>query len=162
MVNSIINSELIVDYFTLVRFLTGSLRILQKSIKKGEVNFRIAITTVEPAVEPFSCESEAFGSSVWRESVYLWSILTFWLFCYTVLDSFYRFWGIAQPMDAPTEVTRWDGRTYHGISIAFVIWQGQTPLNIWTCSSENCLSSLLSLLIMTQMPHFHVLSHGNR
>ena len=25
-----------------------------------------------------------------------------------------------------------------------------------------CLSSLLSLLIMTQMPHFHALSHGNR
>ena len=55
-------------------------------------------------------------------------------------DSFYRRWGIAQPMDAPTEVTRWDGRTYRGISIAlsiaFVIWQGQAPLNIWTCSSS--------------------------
>ena len=101
----------------------------------------------------------------------------FWLFCRT-LDSFYRWWGIAQPMDAPTEVTRWDGRTYRGISIAlsitFVIWRGQAPLNIWTCSSSEkyafggmfpctiCLSSLLSLLIMTQTPHFHVLSNGNR
>ena len=101
----------------------------------------------------------------------------FWLFCRTC-DSFYRMWGIAQPMDAPTEVTRWNGGTYHGISIAlsvaFVIWQGQAPLNIWTCSSSEkyafggmfprtiCLSSLLLLLIMTQTPHFHALSHENR
>ena len=46
--------------------------------------------------------------------------------------------------------------------------------NIWTCSSLEkyafggmlphtiCLSSLLSLLIMTQTPHFHALSRGNR
>ena len=46
--------------------------------------------------------------------------------------------------------------------------------NIWTCSSLEkyafggmlphtiCLSSLLSLLIMTQTPHFHALLHGNR
>ena len=123
----------------------------------------IAVITVEPAVQRFSHEREAFGSSFWRESVYVWSILTFWLFCRTS-DSFYRLWGIAQPMDAPTEVTRWDERTYPGISIAqsiaFVIWRGQSPLNIWTCSSSKkyefggmfpctvCLSSLLSLLIM--------------
>ena len=138
---------------------------------------KIAVITVEPAVQRFSRESEAFGSSFWRKSVYVSSILTFWLFCRTS-DSFYRLWGIAQPMDAPTEVTRWDGRTYRGISIAlsiaFVIWRGQAPLNIWTCSSsENyvfggmflrtiCLSSLLSLMIMIQTPHFHALFHGNR
>ena len=82
-------------------------------------------------------------------------------------------WGIT-----PTKVARWDGRTYRGISnavsIAFLIWQGQAPLNIWTCCSLEkyvlggmfphtiCLSSLLSLFIMTQMPHFHALSHRNR
>ena len=91
-------------------------------------------------------------------------------------DSFYRRWGIAQPMDAPTEVIGWDWRTYRGINIALsiAIWRGQAPLNIWTCSSLEkyvfggmftrtiCLSSLLSLLIMTQMPHFHALSHRNR
>ena len=76
-------------------------------------------------------------------------------------------------------VPRWDGRTYRGISIialstAFVIWWGQAPLNIWTCSSSEkyafggifpstiCLSSLLSLLIMTQTPRFHALSQGKR
>ena len=100
---------------------------------------RIAVITVEPAVQRFSRESDAFGSSFWRESVYVSSILTFWLFCRTS-DSFYWLWGIAQPMDAPTEVTRWDGRTYRGISIAlsiaFVIWWGQAPLNIWICSSS--------------------------
>ena len=65
-------------------------------------------------------------------------------------------------MDAPTEV-----------SIAFVIWREQAPLNIWTCSSSEkyafggmfphtiCLSSLLLLLIVTQTPHFHALLHGN-
>ena len=37
----------------------------------------IAVITVEPAVQRFSCESEAFGSSFWRESVYVSSILTF-------------------------------------------------------------------------------------
>ena len=81
-------------------------------------------------------------------------------------------------MDAPTEVTRWDGRTCRGISItlsiAFVVWRGQAPLNIWTCSSSEkyafggmfpriiCLSSLLFLLTMTRTPHFHALAHGNR
>ena len=136
----------------------------------------LAVIKVEPAVQWFSRESEAFGSLFWRESVYVSSILTFWLFCHTS-DSFYRWWGIAQPMDAPTEVTRWDGRTYRGISIAlsiaFVIWRGQAPLNIWTCSSSEkyafggmfphtiCLSSLFLLLIMTQTPHFHALLHGN-
>ena len=130
---------------------------------------RIAVITVEPAVQRFSRESDAFGSSFWRESVYVSGILTFWLF-YRASGSFYWLWGIAQPMDAPTEVTRWHGRTYR--VIAFVIWRGQAPLNIWTCSSQNmrlevfphaiCLSSLLSLLIMTQTPHFHALSHGNR
>ena len=74
MVNSIINSELIVDYFTLVRFLTGSLRILQKSIKKGEVNFRIAITTVEPAVEPFSHESEALMGHRFGEKMFIYEV----------------------------------------------------------------------------------------
>ena len=112
-----------------------------------------------------------------EESVYVSSILTFWLFCRTS-DSFYRLWGIAQPMDAPNEVTRWDGRTYRGISIAlsiaFVIWRGPAPLNILTCSSSEkyafgvwfsrtiCLGWILSLLIMTQTPHFHALSRGNR
>ena len=81
----------------------------------------IAVITVEPAVLRFLRESEAFGSSFWRESVYVSSVLTFWLFCCTS-DSFYRWWGIAQPMDAPTEVTRWDGGTYRGISIALSIW----------------------------------------
>ena len=62
---------------------------------------------------------------------------------------------------------------YRGISIALIIWRGQAPLNIWTCSSSEkyvfggmfphtiCLRSLLSLLIMTQAPHFHALLLGN-
>ena len=67
-----------------------------------------AVITVEPAVQQFSRETVAFvtfGPSFWRESVYVSSILTFWLFCRTS-HSFYRWWGIAQHMDAPTEVTR--------------------------------------------------------
>ena len=139
--------------------------------------FLTVIFIVKPAVQRFSREGEAFGSSFWRESVYVSSILTFWLFCRTS-DSFYRLWGIVQPMDAPTEVTRCDGRTHRGISIAqsiaFVIWRRQAPLKIWTCSSSEkyafrgmfsrtiCLSSLLSQLIMTQTSHFHALSPGNR
>ena len=51
-----------------------------------------------------------------RKCFYVSSILTFWQF-FCTSDSFYQWWGIAQPMDAPTEVTRWDGRTYRGISI---------------------------------------------
>ena len=70
------------------------------------------------------------------KSVYVSSILTFWLFCRTS-DSFYRRCGIAQPMDAPTKVTRWGGRlNIIALSIAFVIWWGQAQLNIWTCSSS--------------------------
>ena len=84
----------------------------------------IAVITVEPAVQRFSRESEAFGSSFWRECVYVSSILTFWLFCRTS-DLFYQWWGIAQPMDTPTEVISRDGRTYRGISIAFVICEGR-------------------------------------
>ena len=34
-------------------------------------NIQIAIITVEPAVQQFSRESEAFGSLFWRESVYV-------------------------------------------------------------------------------------------
>ena len=60
--------------------------------------YQIAVITVEPAVQCFSHESEAFGLSFWREfSVYLSSILMFSLFCRTS-DSFYRWWSIAQPM----------------------------------------------------------------
>ena len=121
----------------------------------------IAVITVAPAVQRFSRESEAFGSSFWRESVYVSSILTFWLFCRTS-DSFYRLWGIAQPMDAPTEVTRWDGRTYRGISIAFVIWRGQAPLNIWTFLGKICVWRYVSPYYLLETPHFHALLHGNR
>ena len=117
----------------------------------------IAVITVEPAVQRFSHEREAFGSSFWRESVYVWSILTFWLFCRTS-DSFYRLWGIAQPMDAPTEVTRWDERTYPGISIAqsiaFVIWRGQSPLNIWTCSSSKNMSLEVCFPVLFAWVHY--------
>ena len=109
-----------------------------------------------------SRESKAFWPSFWRESVYVSNILMFWLFCCTS-DSFYQRWGIAQPMDALTKVTRWEGRTYRGrsitLSIAFLIWHH------WTFEhallQKNCLSSLLLLLIITQIPHFHALSHGN-
>ena len=78
------------------------------------IRIRIVVIIVEPAVHRFSHESEAFGSSFWRESVYVSSILAFWLF-FRTSDSSYRWWGIAQPMDVPTEVTRWNGRTYRGI-----------------------------------------------
>ena len=81
-----------------------------------------------------SHESEAFGSSFSRESVYVSSILTFWLFCRTS-DSFYRWRGIAQPMDAPTEVTRWNARTYRciniALSIALVIYMARAEIH-WT------------------------------
>ena len=102
-----------------------------------------AISKCNNVIQWFSRESEAFGSSFWRESVYVSSILTFWLF--VVL------------------LTQYQGGM--GELIAFVIWWGQTPLNIWTCSSSKkyafggmfprtiCLSSLLSLLSMTQTPH---------
>ena len=50
---------------------------------------KIAFLTDEPAVQWFSRESEAFGSSFSKESVYVSSIQTFWLFCHTS-DSFYR------------------------------------------------------------------------
>ena len=89
----------------------------------------------------WACHSAVF---VWKRGIrvivlkrkcfmYISSILMFWLFCRTS-DSFYWWWGITQPMDAPSEVTRWNGRSYRGISIAFVIWREQAPLNIWTCS----------------------------
>ena len=83
-------------------------------------------------------------------------------------------------MDAPTEVTRWDGRTYCGISIALSItfklmlygegrhhWTFEYALleknmHLEVCFLRTiCLSLLFSLLIMTQMPHFRALSHGN-
>ena len=101
-----------------------------------------------------------------RERVYVSSILLFFFyisyFCFILPMMKHN----AKTMDAPTEVTRWDGGTYRSISIAFVILRGQAPLNFWTCSSlENyafgalfphtiCLSSLLSLLIITQTQIF--------
>ena len=120
----------------------------------------------------WACSSVIF---MWKWGIW---VIILKRICFCDSESFYRWWGITRPMDAPTKVTRWDGRTFHGISItlsiAFPIWQGQAPLNIWRCSSLEkyafggmfpctiCLSSLLSLLIMTQTPHFHALSHGNR
>ena len=76
----------------------------------------------------WACHSVVF---VWKRGIrvivlkrkcfmYISSILMFWLFCRTS-DSFYWWWGIAQPMDAPSEVTRCNGRSYRGISITFVI-----------------------------------------
>ena len=44
--------------------------------KEIETEMSIAVSTVEPAVPQFSRESEAFGSSFWRESVYVSSIPT--------------------------------------------------------------------------------------
>ena len=85
---------------------------------------RIAVITVEPAVQRFSRESDAFGSSFWRESVYVSGILTFWLF-YRASGSFYWLWGIAQ-LDAPTEVTRWHGRTYRVIAFVNMARAGAT------------------------------------
>ena len=75
-------------------------------------------------------------------------------------------------MDAPTEVTRWNGGNYRDISLAMARARTTEHLNMLFFGKnirlEVCfpvlfaLSSLLLLLIMTQTPHFHALSHENR
>ena len=66
----------------------------------------------------------------------------------------------------------WENLSWHKHRFCYMARAGSTE-HLNTCSSSEkyafggmfpctiCLSSLLSLLIVTQMPHFHALSHGN-
>ena len=75
---------------------------------------KLAVITVEPAVQRLPRESEAFGSSFWRENVYVSSILTFWLFCRTS-DLFYRWWGIGTAYGCSNRSNKvgWEKLSWH-------------------------------------------------
>ena len=101
----------------------------------------IAVITVEPAVQQFLGESKAFGSSFWRESVYVSSILTFWaiLLYFWLILLIVRYCTTYGCSNRSNKVG-WENllwhkhRSKHHFQIN-VIWRGQAPLNIWICSS---------------------------
>ena len=108
----------------------------------------------------WACSSAVFA---WKRGIWVIVLKCLCIKYSNVLaisDSFCRLWSIAEPMDAPIEVTRWDARTYRGKASLLSYGEGR---HHWTFEHallwKNMLLEVCLPVLFVWVHYFRCWSH---